>query len=570
MKKLVVFVLMVILITSVFIVQLSAQNVVRRDFLETGNHTFTYNERFPAMIEVYVLGAGGGGQGGHSKAYQQGLGTRTEHGTGASGGGGAAAYIRVNATSSVTFNITVGAGGAGSARHNRGVGGSWESASPGSAGGDTTVRFGSTTITAQGGRGGAVSGAQSVVGGAGGRAGTAPGGHAGWASESGSNGSDGRHNADLRVSNRGGNAGRITGNGTESSFGGGTGHTNSVGVQRGGGGGGGYGNEAGTAGGHGRVLIIITPLSPSEDIGVVINGVRWATRNVDHRSFASRPEDSGSYMYMWDGEMGGTPERNGLGPLMGNYAWETYVRILGWGSYHRGEVWRPENDPSPPGWRLPTEHEIRSLLDKDKVSSEWMTLNGVQGRRYTDIATGATIFLPAAGKISYDVRTASGIPMNYFLNEKNEAGYYWSSSTNTGPNANDFTAYALWFNRNEEYATNWDQYKTFMYFIRPVWATADTSVRPGRPYINVPAQTATSNQIQVNWPAVTGADRYNVYFSTSSSNTRNMTLAGTVTGTSFTHTGLRSGTQYYYSVTALNRSGESDYSAVAVRDTLGN
>jgi len=569
MKKLVVFVLMICLIAGSLLAQQGG--VVRRDFYTTGNHTFTYNERFPAIIEVYVLGAGGGGQGGHSKTYQQGLGTRTEHGTGASGGGGAATYFRFNAASSVTFNITVGAGGAGSARFSKGLGGSWESASPGSAGGDSTVRFGTTTITAQGGRGGAASGAQNVTGGTGGREVSAPGGQTGWASVGGGNGSDGRHNADLRVSNRGGNAGRITGIGTESSFGGGTGHTNSVGVQRGGGGGGGYGNEAGSSGGNGHVLIIITPLMPSDDInGVVINGIRWATRNVDHRSFANRPEDSGSYMYMWDGEMGGTPARNGLGPLLGGYPWETTVRILGWGSYHRGIVWRPENDPSPPGWRLPTEHEIRSLLDKDKVSSEWMTLNGVQGRRYTDLATGATIFLPAAGKISYDVRTASGIPMNYFLNEKGDAGYYWSSSTNTGFNANDFTAYALWFNRNEEYATNWDQYKTFMYFIRPVWATADTSVRPGRPYINVPAQATTANQIQIFWPAVTGADSYNIYFSTSSSQTRNMTLAGTVTGTSFTHTGLRAGTRYYYSVTALNRSGESDFSSVDFGTTLNN
>jgi len=231
--------------------------VIRSEFTTPGNHTFSYRENYPATIEIYVLGAGGGGQGGHSKAYQQGFSTRTEHGTGASGGGGAAAYMRINVTGSTSFNITVGAGGAGSARFSKGVGGSWESASSGSAGGDTTVRFGSTTLTVQGGRGGGGSAAQAISGGAGGRAGTAPGGQTGWASGNGGNGSDGRHNNDLRSSNAGGIAGRITGNGSENSFGGGGGALNASGAQAGGGGRGGYGNESGTNGGNGRVLIIV-------------------------------------------------------------------------------------------------------------------------------------------------------------------------------------------------------------------------------------------------------------------------------------------------------------------------
>jgi hypothetical protein len=231
---------------------------VRREFTTAGNHTFTFNQGFPATVEIYILGAGGGGQGGHSKDYQQGLGTRTERGTGASGGGGAVSYGRIEVTNSTTFNITVGAGGTGGARHHRGVGGSWESGRAGNAGGDTTVRFGVTTLTALGGRGGAVSGAQNVVGGNGGTRAQMPQGMGffAWASDSGGIGSNGGHNRDLRDSNTGGNAGRIR-EGNAGNFGGGQGAGGSRAAAAGAGGRGGHGNEAGTNGGNGHVLIIV-------------------------------------------------------------------------------------------------------------------------------------------------------------------------------------------------------------------------------------------------------------------------------------------------------------------------
>ncbi|MCL2802227.1 MAG: hypothetical protein FWD28_10765 [Treponema sp.] len=224
------------------------EQVIRREFNTPGNHTFVFGEAFPATIEIYALGAGGGGQGGHTKAYQQGLGTRTESGRGAGGGGGAVAYTRLRADRPITLNITVGTGGAGGGGHSKGVGGSWESGRPGAAGGDTVIRFGSTTITAQGGRGGGGTGDQNVTGGAGGVGqAAAPSGILDWAVGNGDAGTNGRHNSDQ--GGFVGRAGGLRGAGSEASFGGTTIY--------GAGGAGAHGNRAGELGSPGQVLIIV-------------------------------------------------------------------------------------------------------------------------------------------------------------------------------------------------------------------------------------------------------------------------------------------------------------------------
>ncbi len=62
----------------------------------------------------------------------------------------------------------------------------------------------------------------------------------------------------------------------------------------------------------------------------------------------------------------------------------------------------------------------------------------------------------------------------------------------------------------------------------------------------VAAASASYSSIRVSWSAVSGAAGYQVYRATSSTGT--YSLAGTVTGTSFTNTGLSTGTTYYYKV----------------------
>jgi hypothetical protein len=116
-----------------------------------GNHSYTFDKNRPgteATVDVWVLGGGGGGQGGHR--WQCGL--WGCDGTGGGGGGGAAAYANFKITGPVTFSTTVGNGGyagsAGTAKSGGGHGGSGGSSSVTANGGIAFV------LTAGGGGGG--------------------------------------------------------------------------------------------------------------------------------------------------------------------------------------------------------------------------------------------------------------------------------------------------------------------------------------------------------------------------------------------------------------------------------
>jgi len=126
---------------------------------------------------------------------------------------------------------------------------------------------------------------------------------------------------------------------------------------------------------------------PNKDEGVIINGVKWANSNVDEPgTFAANPEDAGMF-YRGNSKEG----------------WPTgsYDMNMKWGSHYAGLKWNRENDPSPPGWRLPIYKELMKLYDYDKVNHGWTNINGVNGMKFTDKKTGNSIFLPAAGSLSW-------------------------------------------------------------------------------------------------------------------------------------------------------------------------
>jgi fibronectin type 3 domain-containing protein len=75
---------------------------------------------------------------------------------------------------------------------------------------------------------------------------------------------------------------------------------------------------------------------------------------------------------------------------------------------------------------------------------------------------------------------------------------------------------------------------------------------------NISATAQSSSSISVSWNSVSGATSYKVYYEIGSSSTKN--LAGTVTGTSYTHTELEANTTYWYYIKAVNSAGESGYS----------
>jgi hypothetical protein len=142
----------------------------------------------------------------------------------------------------------------------------------------------------------------------------------------------------------------------------------------------------------------VTTPCPLTDKGVLINGIRWATRNVNKPgTFADTPECSGM-LFQWNRKK----------------AWNAVdEEVEGWdNSIPTGTEWYAKNDPCPEGWRVPTREEIQSLND---AGSEWTTQNGVYGHLLG--ITPNQIFLPIAG-----FRFICGL-----LNA-GDYGIYWSST----------------------------------------------------------------------------------------------------------------------------------------------
>jgi fibronectin type 3 domain-containing protein len=86
----------------------------------------------------------------------------------------------------------------------------------------------------------------------------------------------------------------------------------------------------------------------------------------------------------------------------------------------------------------------------------------------------------------------------------------------------------------------------------------DETTAPSAP-TGVTATAQSASSISVSWNAVSAAASYKVYYAIGSST--NKTLAGTVTGTSYSHTGLEAGMTYWYYIKAVNTAGESNYSS---------
>jgi uncharacterized protein (TIGR02145 family) len=159
----------------------------------------------------------------------------------------------------------------------------------------------------------------------------------------------------------------------------------------------------------GDVSLVARFISVIEDEGVVINGLKWATRNLDAPGmFTTKPEKCGMY-YQWNRPTAWTAS---LSSTPAGAQWDS--------SYASGNGWAAENDPSPEGWRVPTRDELELLVDPDNVTNEWVeaTADSPAGRRFTDKKTNKSLFIPVSGGMAGDTGEF-GFP---------EEGYFWTSS----------------------------------------------------------------------------------------------------------------------------------------------
>ena len=165
-----------------------------------------------------------------------------------------------------------------------------------------------------------------------------------------------------------------------------------------------------------------------ERTGVVINGVRWATRNVDSPgAFAQNPESAGMF-FQWSRRR----------------AWpSTGANVSGWCRFNNSETsWSRADDPCPQGWRVPTTSELQSLVDAGSI---WTTRNGVVGRLFGSAPN--QIFLPAVGLRIYH---------NGTLLYVGTYGFYWSSTEGFPPPG----ALGLFFDNSQIFANEYFYYRT--------------------------------------------------------------------------------------------------------------
>ena len=155
------------------------------------------------------------------------------------------------------------------------------------------------------------------------------------------------------------------------------------------------------------------------DLGLP-SGLKWATMNVG----AKTEEEYGHY-YMWGSTTPNTPDEcNWANAPFNNGATSydtTYFNSVK-NDVVPNKVLVKEYDVAAQimggDWRMPTKDECQELYKN--TTQSWVTINGVNGRKFTSKTNGNSIFIPAAGY--YYNGSVDGV---------GKYGRVWSSSLGT-------------------------------------------------------------------------------------------------------------------------------------------
>ena len=149
----------------------------------------------------------------------------------------------------------------------------------------------------------------------------------------------------------------------------------------------------------------------SEEVGIVVNGLTWATRNVDKPgTFTKNPEDVGM-LYQWNRNIGWTA----VDPMENNSGGKIWDKTL-----PPGSTWESNNDPCPPGWRVPTKADFESFT---KEGHFYSSLNQVNGRYFGN--KEQKVFLPFCKRRDSNGTLGGGVL----------EGRYWSSTNASSQNS---------------------------------------------------------------------------------------------------------------------------------------
>ena len=223
----------------------------------------------------------------------------------------------------------------------------------------------------------------------------------------------------------------------------------------------------GTTGGHEWV-----------DLGLP-SGTLWATCNVG----ASSPEKYGNH-FAW----GGTESEDtydfttykwceGSAKTMTKYCTESEYGYNGF-TDNLTEL-LPEDDAATANWgrnwQMPSDEQIKELINSEYTTTKWTTQNGVNGCKITSKSNSNSIFLPAAG---YRFHTE--------LSSAGSAGRYWACSLST-----NYSSYAcnLIFDSED---ISWGDSPRFSGFsVRPVVRTKETYTVNGVSVKMIPVEGGT-------------------------------------------------------------------------------